>query len=87
MMRKLHFLDGAFLMMESRETPMHVGSVNLFTLPPKANEQTCHHEHAEADKKYPPLLDKLAAKRKTTEQEHHQRYEQKQTAAQKNRHR
>jgi WS/DGAT/MGAT family acyltransferase len=43
-MRRLGFLDSAFLLAESRETPMHVGSVNLFTLPRNVNEKTFLHE-------------------------------------------
>jgi WS/DGAT/MGAT family acyltransferase len=43
-MRKLSFLDSAFLLAESRETPMHVGSVNLFTLPSRADSSTFLHE-------------------------------------------
>lgn len=43
-MRRLGFLDSAFLLAESRETPMHVGSVNLFTLPRDVNEKTFLHE-------------------------------------------
>ena len=43
-MRRLGLLDGAFLFAESRETPMHVGSLNLFTLPAHVNEKTYLHE-------------------------------------------
>lgn len=32
-MKKLNFLDVGFLLNESRETPMHVGGVSLYTLP------------------------------------------------------
>jgi hypothetical protein len=34
--------DGSagFLLLEKRETPMHVGGVNLFTLPGRRDEQT-----------------------------------------------
>ena len=43
-MRRLGLLDSAFLLAESRETPMHVGSLNLFTLPSNVNEKTYLHE-------------------------------------------
>lgn len=39
-MKKLGALDKAFLLAESRETPMHVGGVSLYTLPEGADEQT-----------------------------------------------
>lgn len=42
-MKKLGIVDSAFLMLESRETPMHVGTFNLFTLPKGANEQEFLH--------------------------------------------
>ena len=32
-MRRMPLTDAFFLMSESRRTPMHVGGVNLFTLP------------------------------------------------------
>lgn len=38
-MRKMELTDASFLMMESRQTPMHVGGINLFTLPEGAEEQ------------------------------------------------
>jgi hypothetical protein len=37
--KKLSFLDSVFLLAENRKTPMHVGSVNLFTLPEGVDEQ------------------------------------------------
>jgi WS/DGAT/MGAT family acyltransferase len=40
MMKRLGGLDKAFLLAESRETPMHVGGVSLYTLPEGADEQT-----------------------------------------------
>ncbi len=46
-MRRLGFLDSAFLMVETRETPTHVGGVNLFTLPDGADEQTFLHRLAD----------------------------------------
>ncbi len=42
-MKKLTLVDTAFLLGESRETPMHVGGVNLFTLPEGADEQEFLH--------------------------------------------
>lgn len=38
-MKKLSMVDKGFLLGESREMPMHVGGVALYTLPPGANEQ------------------------------------------------
>lgn len=38
-MKKLSMIDKGFLMGESREMPMHVGGVALYTLPDGANEQ------------------------------------------------
>jgi len=46
-MKRLNLLDSAFLLAERRETPMHVGSVNLFTLPSGADEQTFLHQLAD----------------------------------------
>lgn len=46
-MKRLNLLDSAFLLAERRETPMHVGSVNLFTLPRGADEQTFLHRLAD----------------------------------------
>ncbi len=43
-MTRLSFLDSAFLMAENRETPMHVGGINLFTMPEKADSKTFLHE-------------------------------------------
>lgn len=37
-MRKMPITDAFFLMMESRRLPMHVGGLNLFTLPTGADE-------------------------------------------------
>ena len=42
-MRKLSMIDTGFLLAENRETPMHVGGVNLFTLPPDVDEQEFLH--------------------------------------------
>jgi WS/DGAT/MGAT family acyltransferase len=62
-MKRLNFLDSVFLLGERRETPMHVGSVNLFTLPAKANEQTFLHQLADglrsAEEFQPPFGDRL----------------------------
>lgn len=38
-MKKLSMIDKGFLIGESREMPMHVGSVSLYTLPKGVNEQ------------------------------------------------
>lgn len=38
--KKLSIIDTAFLLAESRETPMHVGGIHLFTLPEGIDEQT-----------------------------------------------
>ena len=42
-MKKLSMVDAAFLLAESRETPMHVGGINLFSLPKGVNEQAFLH--------------------------------------------
>ena len=42
-MKKLSALDTGFLLTETRETPMHVGGVSLYTLPQGANEQEFLH--------------------------------------------
>jgi len=38
-MRRIDFADAIFLHLEKREMPMHVGGINLFTLPKGVNEQ------------------------------------------------
>ena len=38
-MKKLTLTDRAFLLAESREAPMHVGGVNLYTVPDGEDEQ------------------------------------------------
>ncbi len=38
-MRRIELADAGFLYMEKRETPTHVGGINLFTLPKGVNEQ------------------------------------------------
>ncbi len=62
-MKKLSLIDSAFLMLESRETPMHVGGLNLFTLPEGVNEQEFLHGLAAnmrtAEALQPPFGDKL----------------------------
>ena len=62
-MKRLSLIDSAFLMLESRETPMHVGGFNLFTLPEGADEQAFLHGLAAnmrtADELQPPFGDKL----------------------------
>ena len=39
-MRRMPITDAFFLIMESRRTPMHVGGVNLFTLPKDVDDAT-----------------------------------------------
>ncbi|MEE4278992.1 MAG: wax ester/triacylglycerol synthase family O-acyltransferase [Halieaceae bacterium] len=39
-MKRLDLTEAGFLLLEKRETPMHVGGVNLFTLPEGADEQS-----------------------------------------------
>jgi WS/DGAT/MGAT family acyltransferase len=62
-MKRLSLIDSAFLMLESRETPMHVGGFNLFTLPEGADEQQFLHGLADgmrtSDELQPPFGDKL----------------------------
>jgi diacylglycerol O-acyltransferase / wax synthase len=62
-MKKLSFLDSVFLLAENRKTPMHVGGVNLFTLPRGVDEQEFLHGIAEnlrsADEFQPPFGDHL----------------------------
>ncbi len=38
-MRRIAMADAGFLIMEKRQTPTHVGGINLFTLPKGVNEQ------------------------------------------------
>lgn len=38
-MRRIDLNDAGFLYLESRETPMHVGGVNLFTFPTRVNQE------------------------------------------------
>ena len=62
-MKKLGFLDTGFLLAETRETPMHVGGVSLYTLPKGANEQEFLQEMADnlrnVDELLPPFGDRL----------------------------
>ena len=62
-MKKLSILDTGFLLTETRETPMHVGSVSLYRLPQGANEQEFLHGLAanlrDVDKLLPPFGDRL----------------------------
>ncbi len=62
-MKKLNLLDLGFLLMESRETPMHIGGVSLYTLPDGINEQTFLQQLAEVlrnvDEFQPPFGDRL----------------------------
>ena len=62
-MKKLSFLDTAFLLAETRETPMHVGGVSLYTLPEGVDEQVFLHDMAanlrNVDELLPPFGDRL----------------------------
>lgn len=62
-MKKLSMVDKGFLVSESREMPMHVGGVSLYTLPDGADEQEFLHDMAlnlrTADALLPPFGDKL----------------------------
>ena len=62
-MKKLSFVDKGFLMSETREMPMHVGGVSLYTLPPGADEQEFLHSLAanmrDAETMLPPFGDRL----------------------------
>ncbi|NND68234.1 MAG: wax ester/triacylglycerol synthase family O-acyltransferase [Halioglobus sp.] len=62
-MKKLSFVDAGFLLAEAREMPMHVGGVQLYTLPDGAKEHEFLHELASnlrhVDKMLPPFGDRL----------------------------
>ena len=62
-MKKLSMVDKGFLMSETREMPMHVGGVSLYTLPEGANEQEFLHSLADimrnAQALLPPFGDRL----------------------------
>ncbi|AQA19291.1 hypothetical protein BST95_14595 [Halioglobus japonicus] len=62
-MKKLSFVDKGFLMAETREMPMHVGGVSLYTLPDGVDEHEFMHSLArnvrEADALLPPFGDRL----------------------------
>ena len=62
-MKKLSFMDAAFLLGESRETPMHVAGVSLYTLPDGADEREFLHYLADnlhdLDHFLPPFGDRL----------------------------
>ena len=62
-MKRLSIIDSAFLVLESRETPMHVGGLNLFNLPEGADEQQFLHGLADgmrtSDDLQSPFGDKL----------------------------
>lgn len=62
-MKKLSMVDKGFLLSESREMPMHVAGVSLYTLPDGADEQEFLHDMAlnlrTADALLPPFGDKL----------------------------
>ena len=62
-MKKLSLIDKGFLTSENRETPMHVASLGLYTLPDGADEQEFLHELAgnvrNAQAMLPPFGDRL----------------------------
>jgi diacylglycerol O-acyltransferase len=62
-MKKLSFVDTAFLLSETRETPMHVGGISLYTLPEGADEREFLHGLADnlrdLDTFLPPFGDRL----------------------------
>ncbi|MBB3047006.1 WS/DGAT/MGAT family acyltransferase [Litorivivens lipolytica] len=62
-MKKLSMVDKGFLLAESREMPMHVGGVSLFTLPDGVDEQAFLHDLAhtirDTDTLLPPFGDRL----------------------------
>ena len=62
-MNKLSAVDAGFLLAESRETPMHVAGVSLYTLPDGADEQEFLHSLAanlrDVDQLLPPFGDRL----------------------------
>ena len=62
-MKKLSLVDKGFLLNESREMPMHVAGVSLFTLPKGADEQEFLHGIAsnlkDVDTLLPPYGDRL----------------------------
>ena len=66
-MNKLSFVDKGFLLNESREQPMHVAGVSLYTLPEGADEQAFLHELAanlrDAEQMLPPFGDRLKSGR------------------------
>lgn len=66
-MKKLSIVDKGFLLSESREMPMHVGGVSLYTLPDGTDEQDFLHSLAtnvrNADVLLPPFGDRLSTGR------------------------
>ena len=46
-MKRLGIADRAFLLAETREAPMHVGGIHLFTLPQGVQEQRFLHQMAD----------------------------------------
>ncbi len=62
-MKKLSLVDKGFLMTETREMPMHVGGVSLYTLPEGADEHEFMHSLArnvrDADALLPPFGERL----------------------------
>jgi diacylglycerol O-acyltransferase len=67
-MKRLDLTEAGFLLLEKRETPMHVGGVNLFTLPRGAREEAFLSEVAatlRASTDLRPPFDSYVATRKT----------------------
>lgn len=66
-MKKLCIVDKGFLLSESREMPMHVGGVSLYTLPDGADEQKFLHSLAsnvrDTEVLLPPFGDRLSTGR------------------------
>ena len=62
-MKKLNYVDTGFLLAETRETPMHVGGISLYTLPEGVDEQEFLHSLADnlrdLDRFLPPFGDRL----------------------------
>jgi WS/DGAT/MGAT family acyltransferase len=62
-MKKLSFMDTGFLLSESRETPMHVGGVSLYTVPEGADAKDFLHSLADnlrnVNEFMPPFGDRL----------------------------
>lgn len=64
-MNKLNFVDKGFLMAETRETPMHVAGVTLYTLPDGVDEQEYLRDMADGLRNYEKLLPPFGDRLKT----------------------